>query len=228
MAELSYARALAQNICLGSGGHGLGETELISIFQYGCKSNEQLEKFCYTIAKCIEHSGKSSFSVHSVAVKKPSITDFTVWHHIDEQWNESWGFEKSHPGCYLYGLYDIPPAGPADFLDPGVVYIGESRSITRHAMLGRRTDFKGTVRNDRLSPYGCGTAFKENFGADKIGNTYQAYLPMNPGLCKQFELELLSEYFKKYGKIPVCNPPLDLKRVEKFMEKNRGNSTKRS
>jgi len=86
-------------------------------------------------------------------------------------------------------------------------------------MLGRRTDFRGTVRNKRLSPYGCGTAFKDTFGAKQIDNTYQAYLPMHPSLCKTMELELLGEYYKKYNKIPACNPPLDLVRVEKFLKK---------
>ena len=84
-------------------------------------------------------------------------------------------------------------------------------------MLGRRTDFKGTVRNERLSPYGCGTAFKLNFGRDKIDHVYQAYLPMHPSYCKTTELDLLAEYYKKYNKIPVCNPPLDLVKVEKFV-----------
>jgi hypothetical protein len=86
-------------------------------------------------------------------------------------------------------------------------------------MLGRRTDFKGTVRNERLSPYGCGTAFKLNFGKDKIDSVYQAYLPMHPSYCKIVELDLLLEYYKKYDKIPVCNPPLDLVKVQKYQSK---------
>jgi hypothetical protein len=86
-------------------------------------------------------------------------------------------------------------------------------------MLGRRTDFKGTVRNERLSPYGCGTAFKENFGKDKIDHVYQAYLPMHPSYCKTAELDLLSEYYKKYNRIPSCNPPLDLVKVQKYQSK---------
>ena len=61
-----------------------------------------------------------------------------------------------------------------------------------------------------------GTAFKNAFGADRIDNCYQAYLPMHPSLCKDIELELLSQYHKKYNSIPVCNPPLDLVRVIKY------------
>ena len=41
-----------------------------------------------------------------------------------------------------------PPDGSASFLDTNVIYIGESRATTRNCMLGRRTDFKGTVKND--------------------------------------------------------------------------------
>ena len=84
-------------------------------------------------------------------------------------------------------------------------------------MLGRRTDFKGTVRNPRLQPYGCGTVFKEQFGQDKINFVYQAYLPMHPSYCKTIELDLLSEYYKKFQKIPICNPELDLSKVKKYM-----------
>ena len=76
----------------------------------------------------------------------------------------------------MYGLFsENGPPDNVDILDPGVIYIGESRATTRNCMLGRRTDFKGTVRNDRLSPYGCGTAFKEKYGKEKIDHVYQAY-----------------------------------------------------
>jgi hypothetical protein len=88
-------------------------------------------------------------------------------------------------------------------------------------MLGRRTDFKGTVRNDRLSPYGCGTAFKESVGQDKIDYVYQAYLPMHPSYCKITELELLAKYFLKYNRIPICNPALDLAKTQKYIKENK-------
>lgn len=207
------AKTLAQNIRAGSGNHGLTEDQLYQVFS-NCNNVEQL---AYTLRKCVEHGGAEAFSTQVSTIVKPALSDFTVWHQIDESWNASWGFNKTQPGCYVYGLYQEMPPGPADFLDAGVIYIGESRAVTRNCMLGRRTDFKGTVRNNRLSPYGCGTAFKENFGADQIDNTYQAYLPMHPSLCKQMELELLGEYYKKYNRIPVCNPPLDLVRVQKFL-----------
>ncbi len=208
------ARILAENIRAGSGNHGLNENDLYNIF-----SNCNVEQLAYTLRKCVEHSGSTAFSTNKSTIVKPSFSDFTVWHQIDEQWNESWGFKKTQPGCYVYGLFDKVPNGPADFLDAGVIYIGESRAVTRNCMLGRRTDFKGTVRNNRLSPYGCGTAFKEKFGASKISNTYQAYLPMHPSLCKQVEIELLSLYYNKYNCIPACNPSLDLTRVLKHLAK---------
>ncbi len=208
------ARTLAQNIRAGAGNHGLSEDQLYQIF-----SLADVEQLAYSLRKCVEHSGADAFSTHPLTIVKPSLTNFTVWHHIDEVWNSTWGFDKTQPGCYVYGIYDKVPAGPADFLDTGVIYIGESRAVTRNCMLGRRTDFKGTVRNNRLSPYGCGTAFKENFGASQIDKTYQSYLPMHPSLCKSVELELLGEYYKKYNRIPVCNPPLDLVRVQKYLTK---------
>lgn len=208
------ARILAENVRAGSGNHGLDEESLYKIF-----SNCNVEQLAYTLRKCVEHSGSSAFNTNKSNFVKPQFTDFTVWHHIDEPWNESWGFKKTQPGCYIYGLFDKAPSGPANFLGTSVIYIGESRAVTRNCMLGRRTDFKGTVRNERLSPYGCGTAFKEAFGKDQIDNVYQAYLPMHPSLCKQVEIELLSSYYTQYNNIPVCNPPLDLTRVKKNLAK---------
>ena len=212
MTEL--ARILAQNIRSGSCNHGLTEDQLHDVFK-NCTNIDQL---AYSLYKCAEVSGKAAFTTQLVTLTRPELTAFTGWHQIDEPWNASWGFDKAHPGCYVYGLFETgAPTGPAEFLDAGVFYIGESRATSRHSMLGRRTDFKGTVRNERLSPYGCGTAFKLNFGRDKIDHVYQAYLPMHPSYCKTTELDLLAEYYKKYNKIPVCNPPLDLVKVEKFV-----------
>jgi len=212
---LDLARVLAKNIREGSGNHGLSEDQLYNIF-VNCPNVDQL---AYTLQKCVEHGGKEAFSTQVSTIVKPTLTSFTKWHQIDEKWNINWGFIKTQPGCYIYGLYENGAPTTTDFLDAGVIYIGESRAVTRNCMLGRRTDFKGTVRNDRLSPYGCGTAFKENFGKDKIDHVYQAYLPMHPSLCKDIELELLAEYYKKYNRIPVCNPALDLVRVLKYLEK---------
>jgi hypothetical protein len=207
------ARILAQNIRSGSGNHGLTEDQLYNVFKH-CNNIDQL---AYSLFKCAEVSGKGAFATQLVTQIKPNILSFTTWHQIDESWNDTWGFDKAHPGCYVYGLFENgAPAGPADFLDAGVIYIGESRATSRNSMLGRRTDFRGTVRNERLSPYGCGTAFKEAFGQNKINHVYQAYLPMHPSYCKSIELELLAKYFAKYNKIPVCNPPLDLAKTQKY------------
>jgi hypothetical protein len=41
---------------------------------------------------------------------------------------------------------------------------------------------------------------------------------MHPSFCKNIELELLGEFFKKYNQIPVCNPKLDLVKVKKYLE----------
>jgi hypothetical protein len=211
----TLARILSQNIRSGSGNHGLTEDQLYSIFE-NCDNIDQL---AYSLYKCAEISGKSAFTTQLVTVSRPDLTKFTIWHQIDEQWDQSWEFEKAHPGCYVYGLFENGvPDGPADFLGSEVFYIGESRATSRNSMLGRRTDFKGTVRNERLSPYGCGTAFKQHFGKDKIDHVYQSYLPMHPSYCKNSELELLAQYHKKYNRIPLCNPPVDAVRVLKYIK----------
>ena len=213
---MNSARILAKNIRMGSGNHGLNEDQLYDIFK-----DSDIEQLAYSLKKCAELSGVEYFVTQLKTTVKPNFSEFTIWHHIDEQWNKSWGFDKTHPGCYIYGIFENgPPNTNADFLAEEVIYIGESRAVTRNCMLGRRTDFKGTIRNNRLSPYGCGTAFKENFNPKLIDKCYQAYLPMHPSLCKDIELELLKEFYIKYKKIPICNPKLDLVRVEKLIAKN--------
>lgn len=207
------ARNLAKNIREGSGKHGLTEDQLYEIFSAG----PDVEQLAYSLRKCFEHSGKEAFSTQPISQVIPNLQSFTKWYQIDTKWDDTWEIGKNQPGCYIYGLYENGAPTTADFLAPEVFYIGESRAITRGCMLGRRTDFKGTVRNKRLSPYGCGTTFKEQFGKDKIDFVYQAYLPMHPGLCKDTELELLTQYYEKYNKIPVCNPSLDLSRVQRHI-----------
>jgi hypothetical protein len=209
------ARILAQNIRAGSGNHGLTEQQLYQVFSQ-CDNVNQL---AYSLFKCAEISGRDAFTTQVMTHNRPAVSDFTVWHHIDAVWDSSWGFDKSHPGCYVYGLFELgPPTAPADFLDSNVIYIGESRATSRNSMLGRRTDFKGTVRNPRLSPYGCGTVFKDKIGQDKIDFVYQAYLPMHPSYCKEIELDLLVQFYKKYKNIPICNPELDLTKVKKILK----------
>ena len=209
------AETLAENIVKGSGGHGLKKNQLIKIFN----NIENLEDFAYTLKKVLEHGGKDYLTTQVFQTDIPSFDTFTKWFHIDEKYDNSWGFDKKDAGCYMYGLYKEKPPTSVDILDPGVIYIGESRATTRNCMLGRRTDFKGTVRNDRLSPYGCGTAFKEKFGRDNINFVYQCYLPMHNSLVKEVEMQMLCMYYKKYNTIPACNPENDLRRVKLRMEK---------
>ena len=35
----------------------------------------------------------------------PKFTEFTKWHHVDEKYDTSWGFDKKDAGCYMYGLF---------------------------------------------------------------------------------------------------------------------------
>lgn len=205
-------QTLAENIANGSGGHGLKKDVLEQVFQ---DHDDLLDDFCYTLRKLIELSGVDYISTQPLVIDRPTFDTFTNWHHIDQSWDQSWGFDKKSPGCYLYGLFpNGAPDGPADFLGDGVIYIGESRATTRNCMLGRRTDFKGTVRNPRLSPYGCGTAFKNNFGIDQIDFCYQAYLPMHSSLVKEAEMDLMCQFYQKHNQIPICNPESDLRRVQ--------------
>ena len=208
------SKVLAENIVKGSGGHGLKEDQLVKIFD----NIPNLEDFAYTLKKVYEHGGKNYLTTQKYMLAAPAFDKFTKWHHIDEKYDPSWGFDKKDAGCYLYGMFKDGPPQEVDFIHSGVIYIGESRATTRNCMLGRRTDFKGTVRNDRLSPYGCGTAFKEKIGKEYIDYVYQAYLPMHNSLVKNAEMQMLINYYRHYGRIPVCNPESDLRRVKLRIE----------
>lgn len=214
---MDEASSLARNIHIGSGKHGISESDLYQIF----KDIQNIELFAYTLKKCAEHGGQTFFSTQEQTVEKPNYANFTKWHHIDEPWDYSWNFSKRNPGCYIYGLFEAPPENDkADFLSKEVFYIGESRAITRNSMLGRRADFKNGVRNEWVSPMGNSQTFREVFGQNQINKVYQAYLPMHSSFCKESELYLLSQYYLKYNKIPVCNPELDYQKVKKYLKNN--------
>jgi len=211
------AKILAKNIANGSGGHGLKQELLEQIF---AQHEDRLDELCYTFQKVISLSGAEYFSTQDISLGEPDASEFTKWHHIDAKHDASWGFSKKDAGCYIYGYFpDGAPQGHADFLGEGVIYIGESRAVTRNCMLGRRTDFKGTIRNERLSPYGCGTAFKQNYNIEDLDKCYQAYLPMHSSLVKAYEMKLLCKYYDTFKMIPVCNPENDLRRVKIIKEK---------
>ena len=53
-----------------------------------------------------------------------------------------------------------------------------------------------------------------HIGKEYIDNVYQAYLPMHNSLVKEAEMQMLIMYYRYYGRIPVCNPDSDLRRVE--------------
>ena len=74
--------------------------------------------------KSIEFKNIDHINTQEINVSKPDYSKFTIWHHIDETYNESWGFDKKSSGCYIYGLYENdPPKGNANFLDSNVFAI---------------------------------------------------------------------------------------------------------
>jgi hypothetical protein len=211
-------KILAKNIHQAAGGHGLKLEELEHCLDKIDK--KYIDLLAYTLTKAAELDPTNAFSTVPIQIDKPAIA-FTKWHHIESKWNSSWGFNKNHPGCYIYGLFkDNKPdnTSPANYLDPNVIYIGESRSVKRNSMLGRRNDFKCTVKGNLLSPYGCGTAFKNIYGPDNLQYTYQAYMPIHQSWTKSIELELLSNYYNTHNKIPPLNPPSDQKKSQNYQK----------
>jgi hypothetical protein len=199
------------NLFKASGGHGLTELQLHKELY----SSNDINMLVYTIKKAVELNGNSWLSV-TESYDEETVGTWSTWHQIDEKYSPEWGFKKTQPGCYIYGLFDTPPTGQANHLMDEVFYIGESRAVTRNCMLGRRGDFVSTVRNNPHCPYGCGTSFLNIFGKENIDKVYQAYLPTPAYQCKKKESDLLVEYYKKYGKIPVCNYHTDLNRIAKL------------
>lgn len=198
-----------ENLFLASGAAGMKKNELYKNLQ----TLTDVELFMYMIEKAYEHYGKEWLNCHTL-INDEIKEQWTEWHHVEEVYSEKWGFDKKQSGCYIYGLFDKQPIGVANPLDKNIFYIGESRSKTRSAMLARRGDFRSTVKNDPLQPYGVGVAFKKTFGIEQYEKVYQAYCPMPVHKCKEKETELLVNFFKTYGKLPTCNNERDFKRVQ--------------
>ena len=95
------SKILAENIVKGSGGHGLKQDHLVKIFD----KIDNLEDFAYTIKKVVEHGGKDYLTTQSFSNPMPAFDTFTRWHHIDEKYDPSWGFDKKDAGCYMSVSY---------------------------------------------------------------------------------------------------------------------------
>lgn len=200
---------LIENLFRASGAGGLKKQELYSNLQ----KLDDVDFFVYTLSKAFKRYGDNWLNCDFIFDEEVP-TSWTEWHHIEEKHSDSWGFTKRQTGCYIYGLFNKKPVGQANHLDENVFYIGESRSSIRNAMMGRRNDFKHTVKKNPLSPYGVGTLFKENYGKENIDKVYQAYYPIPPYRCKEQETIFLVDYYKKYKRIPICNHSNDLNRIE--------------
>lgn len=103
------------------------------------------------------------------------------------------------------------------WLDDEVIYIGETRCTKtdkngRAGMWARRSDFKSTILGENIqNPYGNGTRYLEKFGKD-ISKVYHSFHYVHPMFCKQAEQELIKEYYKTYGRLPILQHEQDLKK----------------
>jgi hypothetical protein len=205
-----------KNLSYASGGHGLNEQRLTE----NLKCLVDVDEFIYTISKALELN--SNFWLNStIDITEKFEEKWSKWHNIFEKYSESWGFKKKQTGCYVYALFDSGVPDEVDFLCDNVFYIGQSRSITRDAMLGRRNDFISTVKNNPLVAHSCGKSFLQHFGQEKMNYVYQAYLPLPAYFCVDRETDLLISYFQKFNNLPKCNHKDDLVRIMKII-KNRG------
>jgi hypothetical protein len=212
IAIMTEKEFFVENLYRASGGHGMSKEILYKNLQ----SLNDCSSFIQSIKKAFEHNEKKWLSSTEL-FNEDFEESWTIWHHIDEPYSEEWGFNKKQSGCYIYGLFETSPSlEVADYTCENVFYIGESRSITRNGMINRGKDFKGTVKNDVHCPHGCGTAFIKQFGRNKINKVYQAYLPLPAYLCKEREMDLLVEYFRKNNRLPFCNHQSYYNRVSKL------------
>ena len=111
-----------------------------------------------------------------------------------------------------------------------LIYIGETRSSTRHGMWARRNDFKSTVRgklnqngictNGIQNPYGNGTKFLEIFGVEEMKNVSHRFHVVHSLFCKQAELEQLQMFYDKHKKLPVLHSEIDYNRITKKREES--------
>lgn len=202
-----------KNLVYASGCHGLNESQLTKNLQ----SLQDVDKFIYTLSKCF-NSKNIDWLSSTLLIQEKFEEKWSSWHNISEKYSESWGFKKKQTGCYLYAYFEADVPKEVNFLSSEVFYIGQSRSITRDAMIGRRNDFVSTVKNDPLVAHSCGKSFINIFGKKCFDRVYQAYLPLPSSMCIQKETDLLIQYYKKYNRLPVCNHKDDLVRVIKILE----------
>lgn len=103
--------------------------------------------------------------------------------------------------------------------DDEVIYIGETRTqkgegTGRPGMWARRADFRSTILGKNIqNPYGNATRFVQEFG-DNIERVYHTFHYVHPMYCKQAEEELLREYYKLHGKLPLLQSEIDYKRIK--------------
>lgn len=204
-----------ENLFRGSGAGGLKVDEL----KKNLESLKDVDFFVYSLKKAFQRNELNWLNCDSLFDEEIDES-WTRWYQIEQKHSDSWGFTKRQTGCYIYGIFKEPPKFVANHLDENVFYIGESRSSIRGAMIGRRNDFKHTVKGNPLSPYGVGTLFKENFDKEQFDMVYQAYYPVPAYKCKKQETIFLVDFFKKYGRLPLCNHRNDYTRVSKLAKEN--------
>lgn len=208
---MNEKQILIKNLVFASGAHGLNEEQL----EKNLSSLTEVDKFVYTIQKAFELQ-KTDWMSSSFLLGQDVEEKWTTWHKVTEKYSPSWGFKKRQPGCYVYGLFKDKVPEIVDFLADEVIYIGQSRSVSRNAMLGRRADFVVTVTKTPLVAHSCGRSFLSVFGKDNFDYVYQAYLPLPAAMCVDKETDLLVDYYKKYQKLPACNHEMDLPRIKKL------------
>ena len=130
------------------------------------------------------------------AATRCSFDEFTPWvpwaerGHLKEL---KWAYAvATYPGVYLLGKFDRgAPEGPADYLTPGVVYVGEARNLGRRWSQFEDSAFRA------MPGHSGGWSYRLKYGAD-ASSLYVAALPIWFGDDKHVSAEDWTQAYRLY------------------------------
>ncbi len=97
------------------------------------------------------------------ANEKNSFRGFTSWVRWEDRagLKDQWGYSiDEYGGVYLLAHFsESPPTGPADYLDPAVVHVGEGAWFRGRWRQFERSAFRA------LSPHSGGHSYRAEFGS---------------------------------------------------------------
>lgn len=135
----------------------------------------------------------------------PEFTDWTPWTGRETIQN------VKRPGVYVLARFETPPSGPADVLDPSVVYVGETCDQVLRERWNQFGRSAFSLKGGHSGGKNFAATFMEGRAGDPPGWLYLSACPVNLDLphrsayIRYLERWLIWEYVQKHGRLPVCN-----------------------